>query len=154
MVTLPAKGPHIFAVHRRDARQLFGLLDRHFERRVVEIIRRRRSASLVDPHRDGRDRVLAAAAGGKPVGGEAQVREVLAIDPDFRVSGFRISEQLLANRLRFFFSQQHGVPTDWTGGMSYTRFPLTPAFSLSERENGPPVLDHTRAAVCRTTTVG
>ena len=30
-------------------------------------------------------------------------------------------------------------------------FPLTPALSLGERENGPPLLDHTRAGVYATT---
>src|SRR5947209_7955355 len=36
--------------------------------------------------------------------------------------------------------------------MGYTRFPLTPALSSRERENGPPPLDHTRAGVCPITT--
>jgi len=36
-------------------------------------------------------------------------------------------------------------------GIGYTRFPLTPALSPEERENGPLHLDHTRAGVCPTT---
>jgi len=31
--------------------------------------------------------------------------------------------------------------------IGYTLFPLTPALSLGERENGPPPLDHNRAGV-------
>src|SRR5207249_37481 len=75
-VNLPAKGRQILAVHRRDASQLFGLFGRHLERGVVKVIRSRRAAFPVYPYRDGDDRVLAASAGCKPVGGEAKMREV------------------------------------------------------------------------------
>src|SRR5262245_27381423 len=98
-VGLPAKGRKIFAIDRRDARQLFGLCDRHFERGVVELVCRRRTAFLVNPYGNGRGRILAPAAGGKPVGGKSQMREVLAPDADFRVVGFGMGEQLLADRL-------------------------------------------------------
>src|SRR2546426_162699 len=38
---------------------------------------------------------------------------------------------------------------DWSIGMGYAQFPLTPSLSPRERENGPPPLDHTRAGAAQ-----
>src|SRR5207249_9056546 len=76
------------------------------------------------PHGNGRGGILAASAGRKPVGGEAQMREVFAADSHLRVTGFGKAEQFLANRVRFFFSQQHGLSTDWTVGWDSIGSPL------------------------------
>ena len=75
--------------------ELFGLRDGCFERLVVYLVRRSRTALLVDPDGDADTDVFARAAGGKRVGRESQVRIVFAADTHGRVISFHVAQQLL-----------------------------------------------------------
>jgi hypothetical protein len=68
---LRAERRHVLTIDWRNARQLLGQRNRSFERLVVDLVRRRRSAFAADPNGYAHADVLARAAGRESICGEA-----------------------------------------------------------------------------------
>src|SRR6266478_2346188 len=79
-IGLGAQSGQVFLIHGRETSQLLGLLDGHPQGRFFEIVGGGGAALFVDPYGDAGGGIFHAVGGGKAVGGEAEMRGVVADD--------------------------------------------------------------------------